>query len=544
MRRRVPAFALLLAALFGAVLLVGAGPAGAHATVVATDPIDGSRLKAAPSVVTITFDQAVSLGSIGYLHVTDQTGRKVDAGAAFHPGGDGAKIADKLKSGLGDGTYTASFRIVSADSHPVAGTIRFVVGNGALSGPTGGAGGTVDTITSKTFDAVRWISFAGFALLVGSWLVLVAWPAGRGVARARRLVWCGLGAAVLGTVAEELMQGPYTAGTGLGDMFNWPLFDGTLHTDYGQYHSLRLLFLGLAAAFFGWALSDERARWTQLGVGAALAVGMAVTFAGTGHAATTNPEWVSMASDVLHVLAMAAWLGGLALLTVGVLPRREPDELRVALPAFSRVALIAIATLAITGLYQALRGVQTVDALFTTTYGQLVVVKVVLFGGIVLLGNFARTALHRDVVTSAERVRRSVLVEIVLAVGVLVATSILVAQPRGSEALAVQRAKPRSASAALGSGRTITVTLDPGKHGVISTTVELSSGAPPQNVTATASLPSKQIGPIPIPLTADGRNLYGASGITFPSAGAWVISLVVTTSQFHATTTSVTIRLY
>lgn len=97
-----------------------AGVASAHATVVASDPVDGSRLAHAPSVVTVTFDESVGLGGAGYVHVTDQSGNRVDNGAAFHPNGDATKVADRLQPGLGDGTYTASYRVVSADSHPVA----------------------------------------------------------------------------------------------------------------------------------------------------------------------------------------------------------------------------------------------------------------------------------------------------------------------------------------------------------------------------------------------------------------------------------------
>ena len=278
---------------------------------------------------------------------------------------------------------------------------------------------------------------------------------------------------------------------------------------------------------------------------------VAATFAEIGHPATTSPAWVSVADDMVHITAMAVWLGGLAYLAYCVFPRRDPDELRVVLPVFSRVAFVAVALIAASGTYLALRGVQTVDALFATTYGWLVVIKVALLLGIVALGNAARTAINRrgpggrrDPAGSAERVRRSVLVEIVLAVGILAATSLLVAQPRGSEALAVVRAHPRSGTVELGGGRTVTVTLDPGKHGDVSATVQVSDGPQPVQVTATAILPSKDLGPIPLDLRPNGRDVYGASGVLLPSAGNWRIDLVVTTTTFSATTASVTIHLY
>src|SRR3954467_7555804 len=116
--------AVLLGAPFGLALPL-ATPASAPAPVGGSHPADGSRLQAAPKQVTISFSESVGLGRVGYLHVTDQNGKRVDARAAFHPGGNATKVADQLKAGLGDGTYTASFRVVSDDSHPVAGTVRF-----------------------------------------------------------------------------------------------------------------------------------------------------------------------------------------------------------------------------------------------------------------------------------------------------------------------------------------------------------------------------------------------------------------------------------
>ena len=181
--RRLAALITLVAGLFGLGLLA-ATSAAAHAVVVSSNPADGARLAAAPSNVSVTFDESVGLGGGGYLRVVDQVGRRVDNGSATHPGGDGTKISVPMRAGLGDGTYTASYRVVSADSHPVAGAIRFVVGNGALGAGASGPQ-TVDRLTSTTFDVVRWISFAGLAVLGGGWLMFSVWPAGRDDRRAR-----------------------------------------------------------------------------------------------------------------------------------------------------------------------------------------------------------------------------------------------------------------------------------------------------------------------------------------------------------------------
>lgn len=562
MIRRLCALGAVLFGLLGAGLLL-AGPASAHASVVTSDPGDGTRLKAAPHTVSITFDESVGLGSVGYLHVTDQNGKRVDARSAYHPGGKGNVVADDLTSGLGDGTYTESFRVVSADAHPITGTIRFVVGNGALVRGAGPTGPTVDPGTSKAFDVSRWISFAGLAVLGGAWLVFTVWPVGRDDRAARRLVWTGWAGVTGGALLELLLQGPYSAGAAVPKVVDLSLLDDTLHTNYGQLHCLRLVLLGLIALVFARSLQADAqpARWEAvLGV---LGLGVVLTFSASGHGATTSPAWLSVGVDAVHLTAMATWIGGLIMLVAAVLPRREPAELRDVLPVFSRTAFVAVVALAASGTYSAWRGIGTVHAIFSTTYGVLVVSKIVLFVGLLALGNFSRVLIRRrtvayamtDTVTlddepdpfvddvTTERLRRSVYVEAIIGLSILGLSAVLVAQPRGKEALLASYRSPVTAAAALGGGRTVTVTADPGTHGPVTFTVELSPGSAATSITATATQPEAQIGPLPITLAREGGRLFDGSA-TLPVAGRWTVALVVTTSEFDATTTDVTITLH
>ncbi|MBE7190207.1 copper resistance CopC/CopD family protein, partial [Jatrophihabitans endophyticus] len=389
--KRFVALLGLLAGLLGAGLLL-ADPALAHASVVGSNPVDGSRLKTAPSQVSITFDEDVTFGGIGYLHVTNQQGQRVDAGAAFHPGGDGTKVADRLKKGLGDGSYTESWRVISADSHPVAGTIAFVVGHGALVRTATTTSSASNANTSTAFDVARWISYAGLALLGGTWLLLTVWPEGRDDERASGLVWSGVGVTALGAVLELVIQGPFAAGGSLTKIADGSLLDDTLHSTYGELHCVRLVLIGLLALvlvralWFGSYALPRALPW----VAGALGAGIAYTFSASGHADTTTPNGLSIPADMLHLLSMGAWLGGLIMLLSAVLPRREPDELHAVLPVFSRVAFTSVVALAVTGTYAAWRGVGTVHALFSTSYGLLVSGKVVLFLALVALGNLSR----------------------------------------------------------------------------------------------------------------------------------------------------------
>ncbi|WP_375496548.1 copper resistance CopC/CopD family protein [uncultured Jatrophihabitans sp.] len=559
----VKRFLLILVSLIGAGLLLAA-PAEAHATVVTSTPADGSRLAKAPASVTITFDESVGLGGIGYLHVTNGSGKRVDAAAATHPNGDASKVTDQLVNGLGDGTYTASFRVISADSHPVAGTIRFVVGNGAL------ARGSISTTatngaTGALFDVSRWITYGGLAVLGGAWLLLTVWPAGRDDVRARRVVWTGWGAAVAGALLELTLQGPYTAGEGPAGLRHWSLLQSTLRTDYGQLHSVRLVLLAAIALLLARSLRTgaERAPWEA--VGGALAVGLVYTVSAGGHADTTSPNWLSIPIDMLHLLAMMAWVGGLVVLVVALLPRRDPEELSIVLPVFSATAFNSVVVLAGTGTYAAWRGIGTVDAIFGTTYGLLVMAKVLLFITLLALAYISRSVVRRrfhrpqlayamtaDLVAAdpepdtapleTERLRRSVYVEAIVAMVVLGLTGVLVAEPRGKESLAVQYREPVSATASLGGGASVTVTSDPGTHGTVQLTVDVT-GASPTSITASATQQAREIGPIPVTLTKEGSRTWDGS-TSLPVSGRWEIDLVVTTSQFDATTTDVVLSLH
>lgn len=419
-------FVLLLLGLLAAVFAL-AGPASAHAEFVGSSPGPDARLTSAPSSVTVRFDDGVGLG---FVHVTGPSGARVDVGSATHPGGDRTRVAVRLRSGLGDGTYIVRYRVVADDAHPVAGVVRF--GVGAAPSLAQGGGDTSDAVVSAALDCARWLSWAGFALLGGSWLLLTVWQSGREERRARRLVQVGWVAAVAGAVLELLLQGAYVAGQGLGSVLHGSLLADTLRADYGELYVARLALLLLMAL-----LPARVFFWP-------LAAGVAFTFSAIGHPRTTDPVWLSITLDMLHLLAIAAWVGGVAMILGAVLPRAGFEQVRGVLPVFSRVAFVAVTLVAITGTYAAWRGMGSWRALIHTEYGLLVLGKVLGFIGLLAVGNLARTVIQRRVrgaatadATALEQLRRCVLVEAVVASIVLALAAVLVSQPRGAETLAL-----------------------------------------------------------------------------------------------------------
>ena len=214
----------------------------------------------APTRMTVTFDESVGLDP-GYLRVVDGNGTDVGVGPASHPGGQGQTIGIDLQPRLGDGTYIASWRVISADSHPVQGSIRFVVGSGVLAAAPDSSGPAESTSTSIAFAAARTVSYAGLALLGGWWLLLTVWPAGRREHRAGRVLAVGWALAGLGALAETLLQGAAAAGTGPGTVLRPELISATLDSNYGRLHVARLVLLILIGVLLAETLRPNDWWW-------------------------------------------------------------------------------------------------------------------------------------------------------------------------------------------------------------------------------------------------------------------------------------------
>lgn len=98
-----------------------------------------------------------------------------------------------------------------------------------------------------------------------------------------------------------------------------------------------------------------------------------------------------MPVDVVHLLAVAAWLGGLAALLVALYraPAHTPVG-RDAVRRFSRLAFGSVVTLAVTGVYQSWRQLGSWSAFTDTRYGQLLLVKIALVAVMVAVAFLSR----------------------------------------------------------------------------------------------------------------------------------------------------------
>ncbi|WP_424851495.1 copper resistance protein CopC [Streptomyces sp. SAI-129] len=366
---------VLLGVVLGLLLLGGVGPASAHAALSSTDPGDGAVLQRAPGHVTLVFSESVGLRDDSF-RVLDPGGHRVRTGAAGRADGraDTARVA--LPGALGEGTYTVAWRVVSADSHPVSGAFTFSVGKPSQTTAAVDTGPTEDPLTATLHQLARYLSYLAAALLIGT-AAFVALCRPPDPAPLRRPLVAGWWTLLAATVALLVLRAPYEAGAGLAAALDADALAGTLTARPGVLLLTRLALLAPAALFLvrvSRAGPHRRRGPFVSAVGGALAVGLALTWAAAEHASAGIQVPLAMTSSTLHLLATAVWLGGLTALVLTL--RSTADAATVA--RFSRVAFVSVTVLVITGVYQSWRGLGSWEALTGTTYGRLLLAKVVL----------------------------------------------------------------------------------------------------------------------------------------------------------------------
>ncbi|WP_097943918.1 copper resistance CopC/CopD family protein [Streptomyces sp. ms115] len=401
--RRPLAAAALLAALVSLVfglLLAGAGPASAHAALTGSDPADGAVVDTAPKEVTLSFSEAIAVGDDS-IRVLDPSGKRADTDTEPKDLSEGSTVryGVALHSGLPDGTYTVAWQAISADSHPISGAFTFSIGapsDTTVALPSQEAGGGP---VGVVYDIARYAAYGGFVLLVGgSAFVLVCWRGGATALPMQRLVVRGWLTLTAATLVMLLLRNPYTGSGKFADAFDLAGLQSVLDTKPGAALVSRLLLLGAAALFiavlFGtYARREDEREKKDLTFGLAVgggvvATGIAATWAMSEHASTGIQANIAMPVDVLHLLAVAAWLGGLASLLVALY--RTPDIGSAAVRRFSAVAFGSVVVLAATGIYQSWRQVGSWSALTGTRYGQLLILKVALIAVLLAVAWFSR----------------------------------------------------------------------------------------------------------------------------------------------------------
>lgn len=233
--------------------------------------------------------------------------------------------------------------------------------------------------TKTAYVVARAAEYAGTTLLFGGLAFLaVLWPAGAAVTAVRRLLVAAWLLGATATAAALLLEGAWAAGRPASRAFDLHLLDDVLATDFGrQWASLLLLWLLALVVLADLLRRTERAaRALSWRIGAA-AVGLGVLriYGLTGHTRDSAHPVLAQLADLTHLVAVSCWIGGLAMLLIGVLPRRRPDELAAVLPRYSTAALGCVTAAVASGAVLAWNDLPSVADLTATTYGHILLVK-------------------------------------------------------------------------------------------------------------------------------------------------------------------------
>src|SRR6266480_3515759 len=353
-----------------ALALVFPAQALAHATLVHTSPGFRERLASSPSAVTLTFDQYTKLlpGSIQLFNAKH-------AVPLERVWSDGLTLEAAVPR-LPRGPYTVRWHALSSDGHVVSGVFTFGVRARAPL-PTEAFGASGPT---RSEHIVRWLYFISLALLVGGLgfrlLVLRRGPL-TPAAEKRFYVTVGIGAVAAIDVgiaafllrAEDALQLPF--GRLLyGDLA--PL----ARSRFGDAFIAMTLGFTLVAAlvFLSWLTDRTVLLWPAFILALAFASGLSLS----GHSAVdAGASWKSQVADWAHLSAASLWIGGLIQLALVVWPLM-PDLRRDAFLAFSRLATVCVGVLLLAGVYLAILRLPRLSDLWTTGYGQILLVKIAL----------------------------------------------------------------------------------------------------------------------------------------------------------------------
>ncbi len=571
----VPLGAALTTLLLATLLLaVAATPALAHASLVEVAPSDRSTLDAAPEQVTLEFSEPVTL-STGGLRVFDGQANRVDDGEVEVGGPETIGVA--LPADLPDGGYVVTYRVVSADSHPIGGVSTFTIGQAApvddaLVADLFAGGGQVVGIVGP---ALRGIGYLAVLLAAGAVFVtalIVRRPEDR-----RRAARLSARAAVVGIAATVLavpVQAIAVTGSSFLEVLRPAVLGEVLASSFGQGTLVRLVWLVVLAVFV-----SRGATLLPRAVAAAAALG---SFLLDGHQRSVEPMWLLVGSDTVHLGAGAVWFGGLVLLVLLVRSRSIDDDAVGAarlVQRFSGVALVSFVAVSLAGTAMSWALVRTPRALITTTYGWTLLGKVGLVALVVLVALYNRQRLVPAIATRAvpaggsvdagdvadtgsaptetaadavvrrsrvawKQLRTTLTIEVGLLVAVLAMTGALVTIQPAAQAAGVTGAF--QTVEALTDDLDVEVTIDPNQAGLNAIHVYVldDTGRPAADVDdlyLDVTFVPEQIGPLRIEPFFAGTGHWTTNTDALAFDGEWRIEVIAGIDRFTEERTEVTV---
>ena len=520
--RRIGRSLACLAIIVGGALSLPQG-VSAHALLIASTPAAGATLSEPPSQVVLTFGEAPD-PKLTTVRVLDTSGADQADGPVQAVAGEPDKLTVRLKP-LPDGVFTVAWRTVSTvDGHVAAGSFAFGVGTPPPAPSGEPQGGPAVSDISPSASLARWLFFVGLIALFGAGFLGFAIEPHppRSIAGMAAVGWAVSAVGTLAVIGVQWLEASVDFETFLGSSL------GT-----GALERLgAALVAGLLVAWL-WRRSDS-GRWRFGLVAAAAAAAMLVDVL-NGHAASGSSWILQVGVQWVHIAAVGVWVGGLAALLVAVRGLPTAEKAR-AVRIFSTWAGLGLGAVIGTGFLRALSEVQTIGALFGTSFGIVVILKTMGLGMLALLG----ATNHFFNVPAAARtlrgLRRVGSVELAIGATVLAATAVLanLAPPSASGTTPAPEQRP---VVALGSdfGTSVKVSLlvQPGAAGFnqfSATVTDYDTGAPisAPSVALRFQLASRSgVGASTLDLPATGSGRFSARGGNLSLDGIWNVTATV-----------------
>jgi copper transport protein len=435
---RSVALGILAIVIAAAAMLTMAPAANAHAAFRSVTPADGATVTAPPAAVVIEFTRDVG-DNVREATLVPPTGSELEESW----NADGVRITITPPARMEAGTWTVRWRVLGGDGHPLTGTSTFTIAASASapapaqpSGITAAGPATASSYPQQTIERIalagRILFFGGLLLFIGGVMfAIVAAPGWRPRYWNRTLGATVLGALIVwGTHAALLDERSLP---GMLDPLVW-IKDAA---SVGVRGYLLAALIVLAIHALRWQLEPtewEARRASMPPLLVVLVLAAAAAPALSGHAADGTMLWLRIPLDMLHVLAGAAWLGGLVqLLTITVRERSLDPRMIEVVDRYSRIAAASVVVLVITGIYATLNELDAgIGALLGSAWGRLILLKVVLLAATLPLANANRLrhvpSVSRDPARGVPQLRRYVVLELLVIVWVVGATAMLVYQ--------------------------------------------------------------------------------------------------------------------
>lgn len=527
----------ILALLAG--LLLWSQVAWGHASLLAASPAPGAVLEHAPSEIVLTFNEPVG---ITRLKLVDPHGRDVHTERAVDRDrqiripltGAGAAAASPK------GTFLLSWRVVSADGHPVGGTLDYSVGAPSTQAPPTGSAPAPARDTAIWLT--RWLTYLCLFAATGAALFRSTHPRTR-----QAWAWPFVAGGLLLLPADLGLQGldlrdvPWTA---LAQASTWSAAIGGTYATTLVLYALALL---AAAGTLG-ARQPLPGSLRVLGPGSLILIGLGA--AASGHAGTAPPQWLSRPAVTLHVMSAIAWIGLLVPLARTLRPHTTPAQsaapvesasagATMPLAGFSRWITSVVGLLAASGLILAYLQLDEPDDLWQTNYGRVLIAKLCLVGLLLCLAAYNRWRLTRPTLAgsraAARHLRIAIGVELILAILILAVVSLwrFTPPPRSLDA-----GKAMISAVTLADSH-LQVQVNPGPGTWHIRLSGPSAGPfPAEAVTLVLSNPAAGIEPMRRKARRQADGLWQASVPALPETGKWVIQVEILIDDFDQVTLS------